>query len=186
MAFTRRSALLGASAILPVLALAACGTSTGTLLDPQVLADAQGIVAAADALVKGVMTSAPTALTADTAKAISDAEVAALAVISNLTASTTAAVGATTLQKVDGYINTILSAVGPAITAASATVPALASITPIYDAAVALLPLVEAWVNSIVTVVTPPKAALGAPLKMVKMAYSPTQARGILGVKAVK
>lgn len=183
---TRRHALLGASAIIPVLALAACGTATGTLLDPQVLADAQGIVAAADTLVKGIMTSAPNAITADTQKVITEAEAAALAVIANLTTSTAITVGATSLQKVDGYINTILSAIGPVIAAAATTIPALAVVIPVYDAAVALLPLVEAWVNSVVATVTPPKAALGGPLKMVKMAYTPAQARAVLGVKVAK
>jgi hypothetical protein len=187
MLITRRSALLGTSALVPAaLALAACGTTSGSLLDPQVFADAQGIVAATDALVKGIMTHAPTAITADTQKAITEAEAAALAVITNLTTSTTITVGATALQKVDGYISTILSAVGPVIATAATTIPALAVIVPIYDAAVALLPFVEAWVNSVIATVTSPKAALGGPLKMVKMAYTPAQARGILGVKVAK
>ena len=183
MAFTRRSALLGASAILPVLALAACGSKTsGALLDPQVLADAQGIVAANQLLIAGIMAAAPTAISPDTANVISQAEGAAIAVLGGLTTSTPAAAGATALQQVEAQIKTVLTAIAPVF----AAVPSLAKFVPAYDAAVALLPLIEAWINSVVTVVTPPKAALGTPMKAIGKTYTPAQARDILGVEVVK
>jgi len=59
----------------------------------------------------------------------------------------------------------------------------LAPFVPMYDAAVALLPVVEAYVNTIITPVT--TSAL-APLHPIKAVFTPDEARSILDIRRVK
>jgi len=179
---TRRSVLVIAGAAIPASLLAACGTN-GTALDAQVLADAQGLVTVAGTITTAIEQYDPRAFSADVTSQIAQWEDAAKAGLATLSTSTPAATGASKLQVVETDINNVLQAVGVALPIAAAAVPAIAPFVPMYDAAVALLPIVEAYVNS---VVAPSAVSARVALKPVGAAFSPEQARKVLGIPSVK
>jgi hypothetical protein len=167
----------------------ACSSTTTANIDAQALADAQGLLNVTKAIVASIEQNDPAALAAQQVQ-ITAAENAASAAIASLSANTLAIPGATTLQTVDDKLNSVLQAVGAALPAAAIAFPAIAPFVAEYDAAVALLPLVENWVNSTIqnTQVTTPVVASAAPvpLKMIKTAYTADQARTLLGIPTVK
>lgn len=157
---SRRTMLLAGASVLPIAALlASCGSQNATL-DAQALADAQGLVNATQAIEAAISQYAPNAMTADVQKKVAAWEAAAVASLQTLTTATLAAPGASTLQVIDSDINQVLAAIGAALPAVAAAVPALATFVPMYDAAVALLPALEQYVNS---VISPTTAAAAAP-----------------------
>lgn len=167
--------------------LTACATNSA-LISAQALADAQGLVGVAQAIAAAIVQNDPMALSIPIQAQITAAENAATAAIASLTSSTAAIPGATTLQVIDSDLNTILAAVGAALPAAAVAFPVIAPFVPEYDAAVALLPAIETWVNGVLAsaTVTPPKASALAPLPAIKTAYTVAQARALLNVPVLK
>lgn len=168
----------------------ACSSTSTANIDAQALADAQGLLNVTKAMVAAIVQNDPAAFSAAQQAQITASENAAAAAIASLSTSTMAIPGATTLQTVDNDLNGVLQAVGAALPAAAIAFPAIAPFIPEYDAAVALLPVVENWVNTTIqnTQVTTPVVATAAPmpLKMIKSTYTADQARTLLGIPAVK
>jgi hypothetical protein len=112
---------------------------------------------------------------------------AATTAIGQLSAGTSALTGAETLQQVDSEVNTVLAAAGAALPALAVAFPGIATIVPEYDAAVALLPIVEAWVNTTIMantqVTTPVTPVPPAPISPTPV--SAAQARQQLGIVSV-
>jgi hypothetical protein len=160
-----------------LLLLARCGGQNANL-DAQILADAQGLESATTSLETLLTQYAPNALTADQKTQIATLEAAIVSGLNSLTTTTPAPAGATTLQVIDSDINQVLAAIGGVLPGAAATFPALAPAVPIYDAAVAILPVIEAYVNSLIPAAT---AAAAPPPKFVKTDYS----GNIAGARAI-
>lgn len=184
-----RTRLTGAFAVgMLSIVMLACSTQSTANIDAQALADAQGLLNVTKAMVTAFEQNDPSALAAQQVQ-ITAAENAASAAIASLSASTAAIPGATTLQTVDNNLNTVLQAIGAALPAASIAVPEIAPFVPEYDAAVALLPLIENWVNTTIqnTQVTTPVVASAAvaPLNPIKSAYTADQARTLLKIPTV-
>ena len=168
---------LGAMAA-TMLALTRCGAQNATV-DAQALADAKGLQAATANLENALVQYAPTALNDDQKAKIATLEAAVVAGLQSLTTSTPAAAGATTLQTIDSDLNQVLAAIGAALPGAALAIPALAPFVPIFDAAVAVLPVIEAYVNSVI-----PAAAAAAtqPVGALNSKYSVVTARSILRI----
>lgn len=178
---------VGAVVLLSV-GLLACGTTSTADINAQALADAQGLVNTTKAIVAAIELNDPAAFSAIQQAQITASMNAANAALAQLSAGTLALPGATTLQTIDTDINAVLAAAGAALPAAAVAFPALAPTVPLYDAAVALLPLIEAYVNTVIenTQVTPNLvAAAEAPLKPIQSHYDADQARKLLGVAQV-
>jgi hypothetical protein len=167
----KSAGLLGAAGAI----LAACGTG-GALISAQALADAQGVVTGAQTIIAAIQQYAPSAISETALANATAAEAAALAALNSLNTATAAQAGATTLQTVDTDIQTVLTAIGAALPAASAAFPVILPFVPMYDAAVALLPAIETWINSVIQQTT------ASALKPVKAEFTIPQARAILGV----
>lgn len=136
----KRLALFTAAALL---VLVGCATPTATT-DTQVLADATGIVANLTSVVAEINALKPGAVPPNVTADLT----AAQALVVTLSATTPAATGATTLQKIDADISGVLNAAAPV----AATIDPGAGI--IIAAIQALLPSVEAWVNPLITSAT--------------------------------
>jgi hypothetical protein len=181
---TRRRLLTTVSLTVSTALLAACATKTSpvtnlttTVIDPQILANAQAAVSESAVISSLVEQHASSKLKpADVAK-LTTAQAAAAALLSGLSAATFAAPAATTLQKIDAAINTVLDVAGPVLTIVAAADPALAPAVTAYDLIIPLLPAIEAWVNSIILGST--KAA-AAPRQPIRTAYTAAQSRGII------
>lgn len=180
---------IGVVGLLAVGLLACSGTSTANI-NAQALADAQGLLSTSEAIVSAIELNNPSAFTATQQAQIAASENAASAALTQLSTGTQAITGAMSLQQVDNEINVILTAVGAALPAASAAFPALAPFVPEYDAAVALLPAIETWVNTTIqntqVTNTPVSTSVVMPLTPIKSQYSADQARKLLGIKATK
>jgi hypothetical protein len=179
---TRRLFIATTGLGIPAFGLVGCGTNAAAI-DAQVLADAQGLVTVAGTITTAIEQYDPKAFSADVTSQIAQWEAAAKAGLATLSTSTPAATGASKLQVVETDINNVLQAVRAVLPIAAAAVPAIAPFVPMYDAAVALLPIVEAYVNS---VVAPSAVSARVALKPVGAAFSPEQARKVLGVPSVK
>jgi hypothetical protein len=176
--FTRRAAFpLAASAV-----LAACTPSTPTTpgtLDPQVLADAMGIVNGLATALPQIMAADPKLLTVPTYTTIMQSLHDAQTLLANLSASTPAAAGATTLITVETDINDALNAVAPVLPSAATTYPGLQPFVIIFDSAIALLPIIENFINTAIPTATPPKSVR-------RSNTPPSEARRSLHIPVVK
>lgn len=172
------------------IAMLACSATSTANIDAQALADAQGLLNTTKLMVAAVIQNDPAAFSAAQQAQITASENAASAAIASLSATTLAIPGATTLQTVDTDLNGVLQAVGAALPAASIAFPEIAPFVPEYDAAIALLPVIENWVNTTIqnTQVTTPVVASAAvaPLNPIKSTYTADQARNLLGIPTVK
>jgi hypothetical protein len=180
--FAVTSASVGAGVALSL--LSGCGANAATI-DAQALADAQGLVSTTQAIEAALGQYAPNAIPATDEPKIASLEAAAVAALQKLAATTPAPTGASTLQVIDTDINTVLGVIGAALPGAAAAFPPLLPFIPMYDAAVALLPAIETYVNSVISPATPVVASLKA-AKAIKLAYTPDQARAIMGIRKVK
>lgn len=177
---SRRAALIGTSA-LSVAALAACSLTPA--LDAQILADASGVVSSLSAVASQVNTLAPGKVPASVTNGLSVAQ----GLVASLSTATPIPTGASTLQTVDGYINAALQAFATVLPAAALAFPVLVPAIPIVDGAIALLPVIEAYVNPLIQQLTPSApAAASAPLHPIMLAMTPAQARAALGIATVK
>lgn len=171
----RRAFLVTSSAA----ALAACSSSA--LINPQVLADMQALVETAKQIIAAIVLQAPKAMSATALANAADAESAASAAIGSLSGASTAAVGASTLQVVDAKIGAVFAAVGAALPAAALAIPGLKPYVVMFDAAVALLPVAEAWING---VIGSKVATASASVTPIAATYPPAVARAALSAPA--
>ncbi|MBS0344330.1 MAG: hypothetical protein JSS56_27830, partial [Proteobacteria bacterium] len=148
-------------------------------IQQQFVTDANGILAESKAIAAAIETNAPGALNAQQQAQIAGWQSAAADALASLSASTPAAAGASKLQVAETALNNALSAIGAALPAAAALYPALAPYVPLYDAAVALLPGLEAYVNSLVPSSAVAAGKMAAPIGG---RLSPAQARALLGI----
>lgn len=178
---TRRGTFAGLGAVTALAFLARCGAQNG-MLDAQILADVQGLQQSTAALEAALQQYAPNALSAAQKQQIANLQAAVVAALGALTSTTPAPKGASALQTADADISQILAALGAALPLAAQSFPALAPFIPIFDAAVAIVPIVEAYVNTLTTT----SAASAVVLRPLKKSYEPNAARAILNISIVK
>lgn len=178
----QRRDLLKASAMSIALLATACVTNTNpatntstTVINPQILADAQSVVKESSVIVTILNQSAATKISNMTA--VTTAEAAASAALAGLSSVTLASAGATTLQKILTDINTILDAAGPVLTVVAAANPQIAAAVDAYDLIVPFLPAIESWV---VSILTPGTASVRKPRNPIHTHYTQDQARAKL------
>ena len=175
-----RRALLGSTALV-AMALAGCGTNAATV-DAQVVADVQGLVPETQAIINAINQYAPNAISAANQQKIASLEQAAIAAAQSLSASMPTASAAAALQQAESYLMTGLQIIGAALPSASAAFPALLPFVPLYDSAVALLPGILAYVNSLGA--RPASMSAASAPKAMHPGVSPTQARTLLHIPA--
>lgn len=183
---SRRHILASAASLAGISLLAACTTTNAagqTIIDPQVLADATGMVNTLIAELPVLLSIDKTLLSTDTQNTVTTALTAAQTALSKLSTGTLAASGASTLQIAEGAINTALSVLLPALSTAAALYPALSVAVPIVTAVAALLPAVEAYVNTLIPSSTPAVAAIRA--KAVAPTITRAMARKTLNIRVV-
>ena len=135
---TRLSMTIAALAL-----LVGCSTSTATI-DTQVLADITGVVSC----VSGIVTALNAAKPGTVSATIVNELAAAQSLVTGLSSTTLAPVGASTLQTIDTDISDVLSVVGPI---ASVAIPGAGNAIAAIQV---ILPSVEAWVNPLITSAT--------------------------------
>lgn len=179
-----RRNLLATSVLVPAgILLANCsGTSTASA-EAQMLADAAGVLSAIKSVATAVNTYDPAALPAAVLTQIVASVVAAQGIIGSLSGASAPAPTATTLVTLDTYINNGLQAIAAVLPAASVAFPVLVPFVMPFDAAVSLLPAIEAYINPIITQVTGVQAH--APITPIKNVYSAVAARALLNVAVV-
>jgi hypothetical protein len=141
-----------ASVVASPAVLAGCNFTTASVLNTQVLASAKAAVSETGTIVSILHTAMPNVLVLDQ---ITVAQQVAASLLDTLTTTTPAAAGATTLQKVEAAINTILDLSRPVLQAAATTDPVLAPAIVAYDVIVPLVPAIEAWINQTLVPATP-------------------------------
>jgi len=138
---TRRKISVAIPAVLATGALAACQSST-TLTPAQIVTDVQNAVSALANTFSAVLTQAPNAVPANTAATITSALAQASSVLGSLSTNLAANVAAPLVQKVEQAINTVITS--------AASVPLIPPpFSTALGAAAIVLPIIEAWVNSI-------------------------------------
>lgn len=183
-----RRRILAATVLTPLtLLLARCASGNSATVQAQVIADIQGLQGAVAAVVSVLNVDAPGAISADAQTKITNAEGIISAALAALSSSTPIATGATVLQQVNASLMTALQIIGAALPAAQVAFPQIASIVPIYDAAVALMPILQAYIMQIISQVNPaaPPVVAVSHLTAVKSTPTPANARAILGIKTV-
>ena len=178
--FSRRKILAATTAVIPVGFLAACGANAAKT-DAQVLADASGIVNNLLALVPAIEIADPSLLPSALSATIVSGLNTAKTLLGNLSASTPAVTGASTLKIVESYVNAALNALSSVTPAAAAAFPGLSPYVATIEAVTALVPVVEAFVNSSIAVTTPT-----ASLAVKTPSMSVADARKVLGIPTVK
>lgn len=153
---TRRNLLATA---VPLVVLGIAGCSSTTMTPAQVVTDAQNAISALANAFKAVLAQAPNAVPANTAATINSALAQAASVLGSLSTSLTATQAAPIVQQVESAINTVITAA-----AAVPLIPPPFSLA--LEAAAVVLPILEAFVNSVLPAPTPAPAALAARAKM--------------------
>jgi hypothetical protein len=129
----------------PALALAMLfGCASSAVTPSQVAADLTGLVATLQQMEPIVVAADPGAFTAAQKEAMANDLANAQKVLAQLSAGMPAAAGASLANEIDGYLNDAVNT----IAAIAPLVPVLSSWVPTIDAIDAVLPTVEAFVNS--------------------------------------
>lgn len=186
MKMTRRQLGLTVGSLALVTAAGRCSTTTAVVIDSQVLADANGIIGAIPKILAGIQEFDPNLIPVGSSAAneITTAETVAAQAVANLSNDTPAQAAATTLSVVETDVTTCLQVLGAVLPAAAVAFPALAPYVGFYDAAVALLPGVEAWVSATLTTLTPQTTSSATkPPAPIRFHYTQKQARQLLGVQ---
>ena len=168
--------LISTACAAAMLLFASC-SSTSTTTPAQVLGDAQGLLASVSATVTEIAAVDPKAFPPGQVASIQASLTAAQQSLATLATTTAAATSASTLAQIDTAINGALSVISAVLPPASVAYPPLAGAIPIVDAAIALLPTIEAFVNPLLTNLT-----AGAPLHPITSTMTPAQARAALGI----
>jgi hypothetical protein len=159
---------------MPAALLAACSTSTTTLTPAQVVTDAQNAISALANTFSAVLTQAPNAVPTNTSATITSALAQASSVLGSLSTSLTATVAAPIVQRVEQAINTVITA--------AAAVPLIPPpVSTALGAAAIVLPILEAFVNSILPAPAgAPVAAMAARAKVATPGMTAPQAEETL------
>lgn len=153
---TRRHLVAGTAPAAAFIALAGCSTSGTT--PAQIVTDVKNAVSALASSFSTVLAQAPNAVPPATAATITSALAQASSVLGSLSTNLAANVAAPVVQQVEQAINTVISA--------AAAVPLIpAPFSTALEAAAIVLPVIEAWVNSILPAPAPAAAALKARAK---------------------
>jgi hypothetical protein len=186
MTLSRRT-LMGSGAFIAILGVSACGTSIAAF-SAQALADVTGAFNAAGTIVSAIDTIVPGAISSDVETQIATWSGSISQLLGTLSNTTPAPAGAGTLGTIDTNLNSILTAVGPILNSGASKTPDLLPIVVIYDAAVALLPGLESYVNSVITTLSPTTTAARRPLAIAApllKPYTVAQARSLLHIETV-
>ena len=134
------AALPAIPAVTTMAILAGCSNSSTT--PAQIVADAQNAVTALSNGFAAVVKQAPNAVPADKAATITAALAQAASVLGSLSTNLTATQAAPKVQQIEQALNTVI--------AAAAAVPLIPPpFSTALGAAAIVLPIIEAWVNSI-------------------------------------
>jgi len=184
---TSRRTLL-APTLLVQLALAACANTTVTVTPDSIIAVVSSIITGAKGALAQVETAAPSLIPAASQSTIATALSDAASVASALVSGVSATSGASIVQKVEGYINTVLGILDSAPIAGLIPAPFSTAIAAIAF----LLPTLETFVTaylgtsavsaSIATVQTRTRLLAAAPVQITSVA----QAQAILATYAEK
>ena len=137
---TRRSLAFALPGLATVGALAACSGSSTT--PAQIVTDVQNAVTALSNGFSAVVRQAPNAIPANTAATITAALAQAASLLGSLSTNLTATAAAPKVQQIEQAINTVITA--------AAAVPLIPPpFSTALGAAAIVLPIIEAWVNSI-------------------------------------
>ena len=148
MHVSRRTLLSITAAAIPASLLAACAGGNVQLTPGQVLDDANNIVAALGTAVSSIGVQSPGLIPPETVTMIMQYISDAHGLLSNLSATTTANAAAPVLHQVVADVEVVLTTL--------TAIPAIpAQYVAIIQAAAIVLPIVEAFVNSVLGAVTP-------------------------------
>lgn len=193
----RRRFLIGSlMAAIPAALLTACAStgSSSAVVQAQIVADVKGLEGVVTALMTAINASAPGAISADDQATIAKDEAVLEAAVNALSGATPIGTGATLLEQIDNGLNGALGIIGAALPALAVAYPAVAGVVPVYNAAVALLPVLEAYINSIIVQINPaapPVAsahrygAVSAKRGVPAISLTPKQARDVLHIPTV-
>jgi len=149
---TRRKVSVAIPSVLAVGALAACSSGAATT-PAQIVTDAQNAISALANSFSAVVAQAPNVIPTGTAATINSALAQASSVLGSLSTNLAANVAAPVVQKVEQAINTVISS--------AAAVPLIPPpFSTALGAASIVLPILEAFVNSILP--APAGASLAA------------------------
>jgi hypothetical protein len=176
----RRHLLVCATSFSTAALLDAC--AGGATTDAQVLADATGIVNSLLSEVPLLAATAPAVVTPALAGQVIGYLTSARTLVLALSSATPAAAGASTLAQVEGFINQALAGLTAITPAVAAAYPPLAAALPIIAAVNALLPVIEAFVNTYV----PAASAVHMAKASAAGGMDPVVARKVLGIPTVK
>lgn len=168
---TRRTLVSITPAVAATGFLAACSGSSTT--PAQIVADVQNAVTALSNGFSAVVKQAPNAVPAATAATITAALAQAASMLGSLSTNLTATEAAPKVQQIEQAINTVISA--------AAAVPLIPPpFSTALGAAAIVLPIIEAWVNSILPPAPAPAAATMARAKLATPGMSVSQAEATL------
>ena len=179
-----RRTLLTATALLPIAGCAQFQSLFGTLTPAAVEADLGTIVAGLNGMFPKLLAQYPSAIPATLAAQIQNDLSLAAAADATLTANTPATTGATTAQKIEGYINAVFGVfAGPPV---NGLIPA--PFNMVLAGVDVLLPGIEAFVNSVLAPAAPTVSAsrVRAQFRAVAPAMTPAEARLVLAGYAAK
>jgi len=176
---TRRTLVAAAPSVGLVGIVAACSGTTTT--PAQIVTDVQNAVSALANSFSAVVAQAPNVVPVNTSAQITSALAQASSVLGSLSTNLAANVAAPIVQQVEGALNTVISAASavPLIPPPFSTALAAASI---------VLPIVEAWLNSVLPATSgAAPAMMAARAKMAALApMSSAQAEATLAQLAGK
>lgn len=183
---TRRESIIAAAASIAGLAglLSACANQAN--VDAQIVADVNGLEAFANQLVTAFQKNDPNAISAADMANIQNAEATVNAALAALSAQTPINTGEPLLQKIEDGFTTAFNIISAALPVAAAAFPPIAALVPEWDAAMALLPVLVAYVNTLIAQLGQPAPASARPLpKAIHEKMTPAQARQRLGIPTV-
>ena len=151
-------------------------TATGAVDTAGILADTNTLIRSVPLILAGIQSVAPKVIPVGGEVDIKIKTILASLQtdLATVTPSTPVPTTASTLTKVESGLNSILSLIGAILPTAVSVYPQLAPYVADYDAAVALLPVLETWVSASIPTTT--KSAI-LPPRVVGTVYSTTDAR---------
>ena len=177
-----RRTLLTATALLPIAGCAQLQSLLGPVTPAAVIADLGSIVTGMSAMFPKLLAAAPSLIPAPLAAQIQGDLSLAQQADATLTANVPAATGATTAQKIEGYINAVFAVLaGPPI---NGLIPAPFNL--VLTGVDVLLPGIEAFFNQYLTAPTVSASLVRAQFRAAAPAMTPAEARLVLAGYATK
>lgn len=176
-----------AAPALGLMMLCGCATTNPSVTPAQVAADLTGVLTTLQQMEPAVVKADPSAFTPQQISAMTNDLANAQKALQGFTAGMPTQPGATLAQQIDGYLNDTVNT----LAAVAPLVPVLAPWSDDIDAIDAVLPTVEAFVNT--TLAKPPTIA-GVPVPVIslargkrvsRLALTPDEGRQFLGIPVV-